>query len=224
MNAITQLASARRKRYAEYQPVFWRPTEDADQVHRPYLAQLVQDHDVITLVSEDAGLITGFLIATIGKAPQVYDADGLTCMIDDFIVTPDPWATTGHHRSAAAEVRDRPRCRTRGSASRGSHRTPRSPKARGAPRMRTVHGLRMMGYLLAAQDPEQTMTRNMPETRRGAQTAGPSPRAPTASRHAQDTAVHSDPPTESRSVQETSPAFATSLGRQPESAGLQQVW
>ena len=95
VDAITEMASARRAKYAEYQPVFWRPAADAEQVHRPYLAQLVEDHGVITLVSEESGLMTGFLIATLGNAPYIYDPGGLTCMIDDFVVPPDRWATTG---------------------------------------------------------------------------------------------------------------------------------
>lgn len=95
VDAITDLASARRARYAEYQPAFWRPAANAEEIHRAYLAELVEDLGVITLVSEEASLITGFLVATIGDAPEVYDPGGLTCMIDDFVVTPDRWATAG---------------------------------------------------------------------------------------------------------------------------------
>jgi hypothetical protein len=77
VDAITAIASARRKQYAEYQPVFWRPAANAEQLHRPYLAKLVDNADVITLVSEDSGLVTGFLIAMIVGAPGVYDPGGL---------------------------------------------------------------------------------------------------------------------------------------------------
>jgi hypothetical protein len=77
-----------RRQYAGYQPVFWRPAADAEQLHRPYLARLVENQDVITLVSEDSGLFTGFLIATIGDAPGVYDPGGRTCQIDDFAPSP----------------------------------------------------------------------------------------------------------------------------------------
>jgi Acetyltransferase (GNAT) family len=68
---------------------------DAEQVHGPYLGKLVENPDVITLVSEDAGQLTGFLIATIVGAPGVYDPGGRTCQIDDFVVTADRWATAG---------------------------------------------------------------------------------------------------------------------------------
>ena len=95
VDAMTEMASARRKQYAEYQPVFWRPAANAEQLHRPYLARLVEDQDVITLVSKDSDLFTGFLIATMGDAPRIYDPGGRTCQIDDFVVTADRWATTG---------------------------------------------------------------------------------------------------------------------------------
>ena len=95
VDAMTEMAVARREQYAGYQPVFWRPAANAEQLHRPFLARLVEDRDVITLVSEDSGLFTGFLIATIGDAPRVYDPGGRTCQIDDFAVTPDRWATAG---------------------------------------------------------------------------------------------------------------------------------
>jgi hypothetical protein len=95
VDAMTEMAGARREQYAGYQPVFWRPASNAEQLHRPYLARLVDDQDVITLVSEDSGLFTGFLIALLGDAPGVYDPGGRTCQIDDFAVTPDRWATAG---------------------------------------------------------------------------------------------------------------------------------
>jgi GNAT superfamily N-acetyltransferase len=97
VDAMTAMASARRSQYAEYQPVFWRPAANAEQLHRPYLARLIDDQDVITLVSEDSGLVTGFVIAAVGDAPGVYDPGGRTCQIDDFVVAAGRWATTGVH-------------------------------------------------------------------------------------------------------------------------------
>lgn len=95
VDAITAMASDRRRTYAQYQPVFWRPASDAELLHRPYLARLVDDQDVITLVSEESGAVVGFLIATIGDAPAVYDPGGRTCAIDDFAVAQGRWTTTG---------------------------------------------------------------------------------------------------------------------------------
>jgi hypothetical protein len=94
--AMTRLASMRREQYGQFQPLFWRPAADAADKHRPYLASLVASDEVISLVSDDAGQLTGFLIATLAPAPPVYDPGGLTCQIDDFAVaTPGRWPTTG---------------------------------------------------------------------------------------------------------------------------------
>jgi GNAT superfamily N-acetyltransferase len=109
VDAMTAMASDRRSRYARYQPVFWRPAANAEQAHRPYLAKLVDDQDVITLVSEESGTVLGFLIATLVGAPAVYDPGGRTCQIDDFVVAPGRWVTTGVHlmRSAIEHATER---------------------------------------------------------------------------------------------------------------------
>jgi hypothetical protein len=74
----------------------WGAAAGAQDKQRPYLAKLVASDDVITLVSEHAGQVTGFLIAALTPAPGVYDPGGLTCQIDDFVVTPaGEWPTTG---------------------------------------------------------------------------------------------------------------------------------
>lgn len=94
--AMTTLAAIRREQYARYQPLFWRPAAGAHDKHRPHLASLVASSEAITLVSEDAGQLTGFLIATLNPAPPVYDPGGPTCLIDDFMVDPAAkWPTTG---------------------------------------------------------------------------------------------------------------------------------
>jgi hypothetical protein len=109
VEAMAAMAAARRNEYARYQPVFWRPASDAEQVQQRYLAKLVSDQDVIALVSEEGGTLTGFLIATIGTAPPVYDPGGLTCSIDDFAVISGGWATTGVSLLRAAIDRARER-------------------------------------------------------------------------------------------------------------------
>jgi len=93
---MATLAAIRREQYARYQPLYWRPATGVHDKHRAYLAGLVASDKVITLVSEDAGQVTGFLIATLTPAPPVYDPGGLTCQIDDFVVAPaTKWPTTG---------------------------------------------------------------------------------------------------------------------------------
>jgi GNAT superfamily N-acetyltransferase len=105
--AMAALAGIRREQYASYQPIFWRPAVGAVDRHRPYLASLIESDTVITLVSEEAGELTGFLIATLTGAPPVYDPGGATCQIDDFMVVPATrWPTTGARllRAALAEA------------------------------------------------------------------------------------------------------------------------
>ena len=94
--AMADLAAIRREQYARYQPLFWRPAAGALGAHRAFLARLIGDDKVITLVSEQDGQLTGFLIATLTGGPPVYDPGGATCQIDDFAVVPDArWQTTG---------------------------------------------------------------------------------------------------------------------------------
>jgi GNAT superfamily N-acetyltransferase len=106
--AMAALADARREQYARYQPLFWRPAAAAAERHHAYLGRLVASEQVITLVSEEDGRVTGFLIASLKPAPPVYDPGGLSCDIDDFAVTPAAnWPTTGVGllRAALAEAR-----------------------------------------------------------------------------------------------------------------------
>ncbi|HXW46066.1 MAG TPA: GNAT family N-acetyltransferase [Streptosporangiaceae bacterium] len=109
VDAVTELASAKRRQYASYQPVYWAPAADAEKLHRPYLARLIADDEVITLVSESSGAVTGFVIAFIGDAPGVYDPGGRTCQIDDFVVEPGRWSTSGAEllRAAAEQAKGR---------------------------------------------------------------------------------------------------------------------
>jgi GNAT superfamily N-acetyltransferase len=109
VDAVTALASAKRRQYSGYQPVYWAPAPDAEKLHRPYLAKLIDNEDVITLVSESVGAVTGFVIAFIGDAPRVYNPGGRTCQIDDFAVEPGRWNSAGTQllRAAIDQARDR---------------------------------------------------------------------------------------------------------------------
>jgi GNAT superfamily N-acetyltransferase len=102
IDAIVPMASARRLQYAGYQPVFWAPAANAEERHRPFLTRLVNDPDVISLVAAESGTLTGYIFATIGTAPPVYDPGGKTCQVDDFAVAPGRWASTGARLLSAA--------------------------------------------------------------------------------------------------------------------------
>ncbi len=96
VDAIVRLAAVRRAEYESYQPVFWRPAADAAARQRPYLAGLIEDPAVISLVAVTGHDVAGFAIATVGVAPSVYDPGGLTCLVDDFVVADaHDWPTVG---------------------------------------------------------------------------------------------------------------------------------
>ena len=96
LDAVLDLADDRRRQYATYQPRFWRPAPDAAARQAPYLAVLIADPAVITLVAvTDAGLV-GYAIGQLTAAPPVYEPGGPTCMVDDFAVAdPGLWSTVG---------------------------------------------------------------------------------------------------------------------------------
>jgi len=102
VDAIAAMAGARRRQYSTYQPVFWAPSPDAEEVHKPYLAAQVADENVISLVSENSGKLTGFVIASLTGAPPVYNPGGRTCQIDDFVVAPGEWNSSGAQLLMAA--------------------------------------------------------------------------------------------------------------------------
>lgn len=96
LDNILDLADARRRQYATYQPVFWRPAPDAVSRQRPHLAALLNDDAVIALVAARGQAFAGFAIGTVVPAPPVYNPGGLTCIVDDFAVAdPDDWPSVG---------------------------------------------------------------------------------------------------------------------------------
>jgi hypothetical protein len=102
VDAMVRMAAVRRAEHARYQPVFWWQAANAEDKHRPFLAKLVASSDVVTLISEEAGQLTGFIILTLTAAPPVYNPGGLTGLIDDFGVEPGRWPTTGARLLQAA--------------------------------------------------------------------------------------------------------------------------
>ncbi len=96
LDDILELAGARRRQYAVYQPVFWRAAADAVDQQRPYLAGLLQDGQVIAFVAVTDSALRGFALGTVIASPPVYDPGGPTCLVDDFTVAdPVDWPTIG---------------------------------------------------------------------------------------------------------------------------------
>ena len=94
--AMVALVEASRERLQEWQPVFWRRAPGAAEMSRMFFGFLVASADYLTLIDDDAGEVTGFLIASETKAPPVVAPGGPTWTIDDFCVASDGlWETTG---------------------------------------------------------------------------------------------------------------------------------
>src|SRR4051794_27026345 len=93
---MVELSALKRKQYAVYSPVFWRPAPDADAAQQKFFTTQLGDAANICLVHEAGGPIDGFLIARVVAAPPVYDTGGKVCMIDDFMVSdPTLWPSVG---------------------------------------------------------------------------------------------------------------------------------
>jgi GNAT superfamily N-acetyltransferase len=96
LQGILNVADAARRRYATYQPVFWRPAADARARQESYLAALLRDPDVLAYVGLTDGAVVGFAIARLLSAPPVYDPGGVTCLLDDFAVADQElWPSLG---------------------------------------------------------------------------------------------------------------------------------
>ena len=101
--AILAIAEAKREQYQRYQPTFWRKAGDSREKQTPYLASLVENDRVICRVHEHAGVVDGFVIASLLTAPPVYDPGGPVCLIDDFATqSSDDWQSVGRALLTAA--------------------------------------------------------------------------------------------------------------------------
>lgn len=84
---MLRLAAARRGEYAAYQPQFWRPAPDALERQREHFTGLLQNDQALVVVAVHAAKeVRGFAVAQIVQAPPVYDPDGGSCIVDDFVV------------------------------------------------------------------------------------------------------------------------------------------
>ncbi|HWI65129.1 MAG TPA: GNAT family N-acetyltransferase [Symbiobacteriaceae bacterium] len=105
LDAILDLAEARRLTYEGYQPVFWRKAPDSREKQRPFLTVQLARENMFALVHETDGRVDGFLIAAIVPSPPVYNPGGPTCSVDDYCVAePLHWSTVGAELLEAAAV------------------------------------------------------------------------------------------------------------------------
>ncbi len=104
--SLTDLADTKRTEYAQYAPTFWRKAAGGVEQQTHFFAALLKEAATITLVSEEAGTINGFVIARVLQSPPVYAPGSLVCWIDDFTVAaPGEWETVGAALLQAARRR-----------------------------------------------------------------------------------------------------------------------
>jgi GNAT superfamily N-acetyltransferase len=100
---MAELASLRRRDYAQAQPQFWREAAGAIGTQRRWFAHLIEDQTTLTLVAEHAGEVVGLLVASLVDPPPVYDPGGPSGFVDDFVVSAgDQWETVGRQLLVAA--------------------------------------------------------------------------------------------------------------------------
>jgi GNAT superfamily N-acetyltransferase len=96
ISALVDLSEQKRLQYQQYQPIFWRKAEDSRTKQHVYLEHLLAQENTLILLHEDGSSIDGFVIASIVKAPPVYNPQGLVCTIDDYCVAEgDLWQGVG---------------------------------------------------------------------------------------------------------------------------------
>ena len=89
------LVEARRLRYEEYEPQFWRRADDSRSTSVEWFSNLFSDVDVLSLVATEESAVVGFLIARDAPAPPVYNPGGPTALVDDFCVAEGRWMDVG---------------------------------------------------------------------------------------------------------------------------------
>jgi hypothetical protein len=70
---MVRLADRKRRQYAAYQPVFWRLAPSARAQHEKFLAGLVDDPDVLSLVATLDEEVRGFVVGRLVPAPPTLD-------------------------------------------------------------------------------------------------------------------------------------------------------
>ncbi len=104
---MVELSRQKRHDYARYQPVFWRPAEDAEAKQLDFFRWLIQQDAPLLFVSEESDTsLNGFVIAlNMERLPLSDPALSLVngLHIDDFTIANDElWSTAGRELLLAA--------------------------------------------------------------------------------------------------------------------------
>ena len=94
--AMVALSERARDEYATFEPEFFRKAAGAASAQSSFFKHLLASDRSIALLSESAGVLDGFAIATLIVAPPVYEPGGLTALVDDFTVRENSlWDSVG---------------------------------------------------------------------------------------------------------------------------------
>jgi GNAT superfamily N-acetyltransferase len=99
------LADLKRREYARYSPVFWRPAEDALELHEPWLAKCLEDDGYTSFAARRDAVLVGIAIAAHSVLPPPFRSDPEpSWLVDDFFVqSADGWSSIGADLVAAVE-------------------------------------------------------------------------------------------------------------------------
>jgi hypothetical protein len=86
ISEMVALSAIKRRAYAQAQPLFWKPSPNAQSHQKQYFFELLSNPEVMLLIAESHHEIDGFIIGSIVEAPSVYNPGGKTLLVDDFCV------------------------------------------------------------------------------------------------------------------------------------------
>jgi hypothetical protein len=96
ITSMVDLSYQKRKNYEKAQPQFWKYAKNAEEIQAKWFEELLEHQDYILLVAKDKNKIVSFVIGRLVNAPEVYNPEGLTLMIDDYSVeTQENWTDIG---------------------------------------------------------------------------------------------------------------------------------
>jgi predicted acetyltransferase len=97
ISAMVSLSYQKRRAYEKAQPRFWRHAEKAEESQTQWFEKLFMQKDYRMLIARAQGKVIGFIIGQLINAPEVYDPNGLTLMVDDFCVeSVTDWTSIGN--------------------------------------------------------------------------------------------------------------------------------
>src|SRR5262245_61891495 len=86
VQAMAQMIAEKRRQLELFEPVMWRPSDQAGQMTVSFFTHQVVQPNAIARVAEDGGRFAGFVIGGLQEAPPVFAPGGKTVIIDDFAV------------------------------------------------------------------------------------------------------------------------------------------